>query len=87
MPRDFFIVSLDETGFTIVQRHKRVLAPKGNEQVGQVTSPEKDLLVTNCCIVSASDTAPPPVFVFPRKNFKGFMHHGSPDGSLSLTHP
>ncbi|GFO01393.1 tigger transposable element-derived protein [Plakobranchus ocellatus] len=83
----FSIFNLDETGFTTVQRQTRVLAPKGHKQVGQITSAERGVLVTTCCIVSASGTALPPVFVFPRKNFKGFMLHGSPEGSLGLAHP
>ena len=37
-----------------------------------------------CVIVSASGQTLPPAFVFPRKNFKEFMMHGSPEGSLGL---
>ena len=37
-----------------------------------------------CVIVSASGQTLPPAFVFPRKNYKEFMMHGSPGGSLGL---
>ena len=40
--------------------------------------------MTVCVIVSASGQTLSPAFVFPRKNFKEFMMHGSPEGSLGL---
>lgn len=83
----FTIYNLDETGFTTVQKQGKVLAPKGHKQVGQMTSAERGVLITACCIVSASGTALPPVFIFPRKNFKGVMLHGAPEGSLGIAHP
>ena len=78
------IVNLDETGVTTVQKVPKVVATKGLKQVGQITSRERGELVTVCVIVSASGQTLPPAFVFPRKNFKEFMMHGSPEGSLGL---
>ena len=78
------IFNLDETGVTTVQKVPKVVATKGLKQVGQITSRERGELVTVCVIVSASGQTLPPAFVFPRKNFKEFMMHGSPEGSLVL---
>ena len=78
------IFNLDETGVTTVQKVPKVVATKGLKQVGQITSRERGELVTVCVIVSASGQTLPPAFVFPRKNFKEFMMHGSPEGSLGL---
>ncbi|KAJ8019461.1 hypothetical protein HOLleu_41073 [Holothuria leucospilota] len=69
------IFNLDETGFTTVQKVPKVIAKKGSKQVGQVTSQERGQLVTVCGIVGATGIALPPVFVFPRKNFRDIMLH------------
>ena len=78
------IFNLDETGVTTVQKVPKVVATKGLKQVGQITSRERGELVTVCVIVSASGQTLPPAFVFPRKNFKEFMMHGSPECSRGL---
>lgn len=78
------IYNLDESGLTTVQKVPKVIAPRGVKQIGQVTSRERGELVTICCIVSAAGHIIPPVFVFPRKNFKNFMLAGAPEGSLGL---
>ena len=43
--------------------------------------------MTLCGIVSASGNSLLPVMIFPRKNFKAFMLHGAPEGSLGLASP
>lgn len=81
------IFNLDETGITTVHKVQRVIAPKGVKQVGQVTSAERGELVTMCCIVSATGQAIPPVFIFPRVNYRDLMMTGAPEGSLGLVNP
>ena len=78
------IFNLDKSGVTTVQKVPKVVATKGLKQIGQVTSRERGELVTVCVIVSASGQTLPPAFVFPSKNFKEFMMHGSPGCSLGL---
>ena len=80
------IFNLNESRFTTVQNVPKVIARKGLKQVGQVTSRERGKLVTVVATVSATGTALPPVFVFPRKNFKDLMLRGAPEGSLGLAH-
>ncbi|XP_055904276.1 uncharacterized protein LOC129940069 [Eupeodes corollae] len=78
------IFNLDETATTTVQKPQKVLAPKNSKNLSKVTSGERGVLVTTSCIVSASGQALPPVIVFPRKNYKSYMLHGAPTGSLDL---
>ena len=61
-----------------------MMSKKGVKQVGQVTSRERGELVTMCAVVSATGVALPPVFVFPRKNYRDVFMNGAPEGSLGL---
>jgi hypothetical protein len=63
-PTNFF--NADESGFTTVHRPDGVIASRGRKQVGLITSAERGTLVTVCVAVSASGTAIPPYFIFPR---------------------
>lgn len=81
------IYNLDETGTTTVQKSQKVLAVKGQKQVCKVTSGERGVLVTTCCIVNAAGNFLPPVMIFPRVNFKQHMLNGAPTGSLGLATP
>jgi hypothetical protein len=62
------IYNLDETSTTTVHKPKKIVAQKGVKQVNTCSSGERGILVTTCCIVSASGNTIPPVMVFPRKN-------------------
>ena len=55
--------------------------------MGQVTSRERGELITVCAIVSATGVALPPVFIFPRKNYRDVFMNGAPEGSLGLVNP
>lgn len=80
------IYNVDETGLTTVQKPPRVLAGKGEKQVGQVTSAERGVLVTMCGAVSAIGNAIPPFLIFPRVNFKDNMIKGAPAGTVGAAH-
>lgn len=81
------VFNLDETATTTVHIPPKTLAARGSKQVCQRTSGERGVLVTTCCIVNASGNSLPPALVFPRVNFKDFMLHGAPTGSLGLATP
>lgn len=74
------IFNLDETSTTSVQRPQKVVAASGRS-TNKVTSGERGVLVTTCCIVSATGQALAPAMVFPRKNYKDHMIHGAPPGT------
>ena len=75
------IYNLDETALTTVHVPPNVIAPKGQKQVGQVTSGERGTLVIACCIIAAAGNSIPPYMIFPRVNFKDHMLKGAPPGS------
>ncbi|XP_077529007.1 uncharacterized protein LOC144141305 [Haemaphysalis longicornis] len=78
------ISNCDETGFTTAHNPPKVVAARGEKQIGQVTSAERGELVTVLCTVNAIGNALPPVFIFPRVRFKDFFLKGAPAGSLGL---
>ncbi|XP_031332515.1 uncharacterized protein LOC116162896 [Photinus pyralis] len=80
------IWNCDETALTTVHKPPKIIGEKGAKQIGQVTSAERGQLITLCCFVNATGNTVPPAFVFPRVNFKDFMLHGAPPGSLGLSH-
>lgn len=81
------IWNIDETGYTTVQKPKKIIAPKGQKQVGQITSGERGQLVTVCCAISGSGRSIPPFMVFPRVNFKTMMLTGAPPDSAGTASP
>jgi len=81
-PEDIY--NVDETGLVTVQKPVKVIASRGARQVGRMTSAERGTLVTACCAVNAIGNAVPPLFVFPRVNFKPHMLSGGPVGSVGV---
>lgn len=81
------IYNVDETGLSTVQAPVRILAPKGEKQVGQVTSAERGTLVTFCAGVSATGNVVPPFLIFPRVNFRTHMLNGGPPGTEGAANP
>lgn len=81
------IFNLDETGTTTVQKPQKVLGRKGQKNICKVTSQERGVLCTTCCIISAGGIALPPVIIYPRKNINPRMNVGTPPGTLVLANP
>ena len=74
------IWNVDETGVSTVVRPSEIVAGKGKRNVGVMTSGERGTNVTVVTAVSASGNTAPPMFVFPRKNYKDyFVNNGPPD--------
>lgn len=76
------IFNVDETGISTVQNPGRILGPKGQKQVGAVTSWERGKNITVCCAMSASGSYVPPMFIFPRKRLTPLLEKDGPAGSL-----
>lgn len=70
-PQDIY--NLDETGVLTVQRHGKIIAPRGEKQVSKVTSAERGTLVTMCATINALGTSLPPFFIFLRKRLSERM--------------
>ncbi|XP_060878158.1 uncharacterized protein LOC132950650 [Metopolophium dirhodum] len=79
------IYNLDETGITTVQNPGKIVAQKGKKQVGAITSSERGTLVTMCLAVSALENTIPPMFVFPRVNYKDHFIRGGPPGCVGTS--
>lgn len=78
------IYNCDETGVNTVTTPPRIIAARGEKQVGQVTSGERGEQVTVLCTVNAIGNSVPPVFIYPRVRHKDFFLKGAPPGSLAL---
>ncbi|KAF0765830.1 DDE-1 domain-containing protein [Aphis craccivora] len=77
---------VDETGITTVQNPFKIVAQKGKKQIGAITSAERGTLVTMTCLaVSAVGNAIPPMFIFPRVNFKDHFIRGGPPGCIGTS--
>ena len=76
------VYNLDETGCTTVQVPSSVVTLKGKKQVGAVTSGERGQLVTVLYAVSATGNVIPPLFIFPRVNYRNHFIKGGPPGSI-----
>ena len=71
---------MDETGVTIVQVPNRVVTAKDTRKIGAITSAERGDLVTVVYSVCASGSVVPPMFIFPRKNYRDYFIRGGPEG-------
>ncbi|ESO11506.1 hypothetical protein HELRODRAFT_71733 [Helobdella robusta] len=81
------IYNVDETGLTTVQKPVKVIAGRGLKQVGRMTSQERGKLITVCCAINAIGNSIPPLFIFPRVNFKEFMIRDGPRGCVGFANP
>lgn len=80
------IYNMDETGVSSVHTPPKVIASRKLKQVGGITSTERGFNTTMLACVNAIGNSIPPVFVFPRVNFKSHMLHGAPPGSIGTCH-
>lgn len=71
------IYNVDETGISNVQRNSKILAPKGQKQVGMATSGERGTTTTVVCAFSASGKYVPPFFIFKRKRMNAQLLRGA----------
>lgn len=78
------ISNCDKTGFTTSHDSPKVVAARGEKQIGQATSAERGELVTVLCTVYAIVNAVPRVLIFPWVRFKDFFLKSTPAGSLVL---
>nr|CAI5825039.1 unnamed protein product [Callosobruchus analis] len=81
------IWNIDETGLSTVHVPPKILAPAGVKQVGSMTSAERGNTVTMIAASNAGGGFIPPMLIFPRVNFKDFMIHGAPEGTLGAATP
>lgn len=76
------IFNVDETGCTTVQKPTAIVTQRGKKQIGAITSAERGELVTVTYAISAAGNVVPPMFIFPRVNYREHFIRGSPPGSF-----
>jgi len=81
------LYNMDESGLTVVHKPRKVLAQRGDKQVGKITSGEKGETTTVVCAVSASGIYVPPMLVFKRKRMSELLMKDSPPGSIGACSP
>ena len=67
---------------TTVQVPGKVLARKGQKQVGRITSAERGGNITVICAVNAAGTYVPPMLIFKKKCMTQLLMAGTPVGSV-----
>lgn len=74
------VYNIDETGFNVVHKVRKIIAEKGKKQVGRAVSGERGKNITVCCAFNAAGSYVPPFFIsyhksmqtkFMRKRFPG----------------
>lgn len=75
------IFNVDETGINSVHKPNKILAPKGEKQVGAATSWERGKNITICC-VSATGQYIPPMIIYPRQRMQAHLQRGGPNGAI-----
>jgi hypothetical protein len=76
------IYNCDETGVTTVQKPKDVITARGKKQVGSLTSEERGKLVTAVFTINAAGHVLPPMFIFPRVNYREHFINEAAPGSI-----
>jgi hypothetical protein len=76
------IFNVDETGISTVQKPAKILAPKGQKQVGSVISWERGKNVTVVCAVSAVGQFISHMFIFPRARMNSQLMRDGPVGAI-----
>ncbi|CAK9292519.1 unnamed protein product [Gordionus sp. m RMFG-2023] len=79
------IYNMDETGLTTVQTPSKIIAQKGQKQVGSITSAERGTLITLALAVNAIGHTIPPMFLFPRKKYYDYFVRDGPSGSIGVS--
>ena len=78
------IWNADESGLTAVHKPGKILAAKGQKQVGKMTSGERGRTITILCCVSAVRSYVPPLMIFPRKYMNDRLMHNAPPLAIGL---
>jgi len=76
------IFNVDETGVTVNQKPRKIIATKGKKGVATIQSAEKGKTITAICCVSAVGVYCPPFLIFPRARFKEELLDRGPIGAV-----
>jgi hypothetical protein len=75
---------MDETGVSTVHEPGKIIALKGQKQVGRIVSGERGKNITVVCSMSAVGSYVPPMFVFPRDRMSDRLMVNGPVGAVGF---
>jgi len=81
------IFNMDETGVSTVHDPGKIIALKGQKQVGRIVSGERGRNITVVCSVSAIGSYVPPMFIFPRSRMSDRLLVNGPIGAVGFAQP
>jgi len=76
------IWNADESGLTVVHTPGRIVAKRGDKQVGRITSGERGETVTIICAMNGAGNYAPPKMIFKRRRMNQLLLRGSPPGTI-----
>ncbi|KAJ8875917.1 hypothetical protein PR048_023825 [Dryococelus australis] len=76
------IFNMDETSHTVVQRPEKVIAHRGQHQVGGITPCERGQNVTGAYTINSAGLLIPPMLIHTRKITKDSLAFGAPWGTI-----
>ena len=76
------IWNADESGLTVVHKPRKIIASRGDKQVGRITSGEKGETVTIICAMNAAGSYLPPMMIFKRRRMTQLLLRRSPPGTV-----
>jgi len=76
------IYNADETVFSICHKPHKIVAKRGKQYVGALTSAERGRNTTVVCCISAVGNYIPPFIIFPRVHMKSSLMDSAPPGSV-----
>jgi hypothetical protein len=80
LPRNIW--NVDETEISSVQDPGKVVAEKGQQRVGSITSGERGKTVTAVCAVNATGIYVPPMLIYPRQRHSSALEADGPRGTV-----
>ncbi|XP_046969743.1 uncharacterized protein LOC124537073 [Vanessa cardui] len=80
LPRSIW--NVDETGISAVQDPGKIVAEKGQQRVGSITSGERGKTVTAVCAVNATGVYVPPMLIYPRQRHSTALEADGPRGTV-----
>ena len=76
------IFNVDETGINVVQKPSKVLATRGQKQVGAAVSGERGRTTTVVCCMNPMGNFVPPMFIFARQRMSDLLSRHGPPGAI-----
>jgi hypothetical protein len=78
------IFNMDKTSLTVKQHSDKIIAQKGQYQVGAILLCKQGQIITSVYAASVSGFCVPPMLIYPRKGLKDNLSYGAFPGIYSI---